>query len=82
MRTLRLKHDSEKACPGLDPGVEPVFGKDHAQTDQSMIPKSGIRFSGKIMRNKGAFYSMPKGSSLRIATAVQPFGAAPLAAGR
>jgi len=47
-----------------------------------MIPKSGIRFSGKIMRNKGAFYSMPKGSSLRIATAVQPFGAAPLAAGR
>ena len=36
----------------------------------------------KIMRNKGAFYSMPKGSSLRIATAVQPFDAAPLAAGR
>jgi hypothetical protein len=54
MRTLRPKHDSEKACPGLDPGVEPVFGKDHAQTDQSMIPKSGIRFSGKIMRKQGS----------------------------
>src|SRR5262249_27848209 len=24
--------DPEKACPGLDPGWEPVFGKDHAQT--------------------------------------------------
>ena len=23
--------DPEKACPGLDPGWEPVFGKDHAQ---------------------------------------------------
>jgi hypothetical protein len=28
----RLEHDPEKACPGLDPGWEPVFGKDHAQT--------------------------------------------------
>jgi hypothetical protein len=27
-----LEHDPEKACPGLDPGWEPVFGKDHAQT--------------------------------------------------
>jgi TatD DNase family protein len=25
-------HDPEKACPGLDPGWVPVFGKDHAQT--------------------------------------------------
>ena len=24
------EHDPEKACPGLDPGWEPVFGKDHA----------------------------------------------------
>jgi hypothetical protein len=23
--------DPEKACPGLDPGWDPVFGKDHAQ---------------------------------------------------
>jgi hypothetical protein len=22
-------HDPEKACPGLDPGWTPVFGKDH-----------------------------------------------------
>jgi hypothetical protein len=27
-----LEHDPEKACPGLDPGWNPVFGKDHAQT--------------------------------------------------
>jgi class 3 adenylate cyclase/predicted ATPase len=25
-----LEHDPEKACPGLDPGWIPVFGKDHA----------------------------------------------------
>jgi hypothetical protein len=25
-----LEHDPEKACPGLDPGWKPVFGKDHA----------------------------------------------------
>jgi hypothetical protein len=27
---LHLEHDPEKACPGLDPGWIPVFGKDHA----------------------------------------------------
>ena len=27
-----LEHDPEKACPGLDPGWIPVFGKDHAPT--------------------------------------------------
>jgi hypothetical protein len=61
------------------------FGKDHAQTNQSMIPKmpapdvirGGIRFSGKIMRKtRGAFYSMRTRSSLRITAAVQPSGAA------
>jgi len=26
----RIEHDPEKACPGLDPGWVPVFGKDHA----------------------------------------------------
>jgi hypothetical protein len=26
------EHDPEKACPGLDPGWEPVFGRDHAQS--------------------------------------------------
>jgi hypothetical protein len=25
-----MEHDPEKACPGLDPGWEPIFGKDHA----------------------------------------------------
>jgi hypothetical protein len=53
----RLAHDPEKWTP--------VFGRDHAQShttalrdagvqlarDQSMIPKSGNRFSDKIMLN-------------------------------
>jgi hypothetical protein len=26
--------DPEKACPGLDPGWEPVSGKDHAQNNK------------------------------------------------
>src|SRR5258708_1017573 len=29
--TRAPKHDPEKACPGLDPGCNPVFGRDHAQ---------------------------------------------------
>ena len=29
---VRLEHDPEKACPGLDPGWKAVFGKDHAHT--------------------------------------------------
>ena len=28
-----MKHDPEKACPGLDPGCAAVFGKDHAQEE-------------------------------------------------
>jgi len=31
-KTTRLEHDAEKACPGRDPGWEPVFGKHHAPT--------------------------------------------------
>jgi hypothetical protein len=31
-RTVGLARDPERACPGLDPGWEPVFEKDHAQT--------------------------------------------------
>jgi hypothetical protein len=27
----QIEHDPEKACPGLDPGWIPVFGKDHAR---------------------------------------------------
>jgi hypothetical protein len=26
-RSALLEHDPEKACPGLDPGWKPVFGK-------------------------------------------------------
>jgi hypothetical protein len=48
----RLKHDPEKAyekaCPGLDPGWKPVFGKDHAshkiQTSRSPRPSNQIVF--------------------------------------
>ena len=32
-RLAQLAHDPEKACPRLDRGWEPVFGKDHAQTE-------------------------------------------------
>jgi len=38
-----LKHDPEKACPALDAGWEPVFGKDHAQTKS---------WSGMMIRRK------------------------------
>jgi hypothetical protein len=42
-----LEHDPEK--------WKPVFAKDHAQTrSQSMIPKSGNRFSEKIMLKQEA----------------------------
>jgi hypothetical protein len=37
----QLEHDPEKACPGLDPGWKPVFGKDHAQTK----PRAGYQSS-------------------------------------
>jgi BirA family transcriptional regulator, biotin operon repressor / biotin---[acetyl-CoA-carboxylase] ligase len=30
----QLARDPEKACPGLDPGWEPVFGRDHAQSNK------------------------------------------------
>src|SRR5438046_7771015 len=29
--------DLEKACPGLDPGWNPVFGKDHAQPKSERV---------------------------------------------
>jgi protein ImuA len=31
------EHDPEKACPGLDPGWRPVFGKDHAPTNRPVL---------------------------------------------
>jgi hypothetical protein len=42
---LQAQHDPEK--------WEPVFGQDHAQ-GTSMIPKSGNRFSDKIMLKEQA----------------------------
>jgi hypothetical protein len=40
-----IEHDPEKWTP--------VFGQDHAQA-KCMIPKSGHRFSGKIMLKQNA----------------------------
>src|SRR6516164_6289510 len=37
-----MKHDPEKACPGLDPGWDPVFGKDHAQINGSSAVGRGL----------------------------------------
>jgi protein ImuA len=31
------EHDPEKACPGLDPGWTPVFGKKHAPTNKPVL---------------------------------------------
>src|SRR5262249_35256027 len=47
----RLEHDPEKACPGLDPGWVPVFGKDHAP------PKSE---SGMTIEEKSSRPSAPR----------------------
>jgi hypothetical protein len=41
----RLEHDPEKACPGLDPGWVPVFGKDHAPP----ISESGMTIRRKVI---------------------------------
>src|SRR5262245_48927558 len=43
-----LKHDPEKACPGLDPGCAAVFGKDHAQQEA----RAGRRFKEKSFRSR------------------------------
>jgi hypothetical protein len=42
---MRLEHDPEKACPALDAGWIPVFGKDHAQT----IRQSAITIRRKVI---------------------------------
>jgi hypothetical protein len=46
---LLLRHDPEKACPGLDPGWIPVFGKDHAQ----------ITIAGNVARDLFAAFDGP-----------------------
>jgi hypothetical protein len=50
-----LEHDPEKACPGLDPGWAPVFGKDHAPTCRGLaavrvrVPVSAPSGSGSLV---------------------------------
>ena len=71
-RRPALEHDPEKACPGFDPGWIPVFGKDHAPAigkdhapAKSMIPKSGCRFSERIMLQQYASAHRPPGPQHR-----------------
>jgi hypothetical protein len=40
-----MEHDPEKACPGLDPGWAPVFGKDHSPP----ISQSGMTIRRKVI---------------------------------
>jgi hypothetical protein len=50
---LALEHDPEKACPGLDPGWEPVFGKDHApmeNLDHDPIPSDRSWFNRQTQK--------------------------------
>jgi hypothetical protein len=47
-----VEHDPEKACPALDAGWIPVFGKDHAPT---------LGFSADAARNRD-----PAASGLRV----------------
>src|SRR5262249_58060722 len=54
-----LEHDPEKACPGLDPGWTPVFGKDHA-------PR--ISWSGMTIRRKS---SRPNGANTSTSTWIE-----------
>jgi phosphoserine phosphatase len=41
-------HDPEKACPGLDPGWKPVFGKDHARIRVSRLTKILLTRHGHV----------------------------------
>src|SRR5450631_2727945 len=53
------EHDSEKACPGLDPGWGPVSGKDHAQANKPAsgrrvrLARPGRRVFGQIVEDRG-----------------------------
>jgi hypothetical protein len=51
----------QKACPGLDPGWEPVFGKDHAQTKSQTL----IHFN-LIGSWSGGTGSAPRAHSFRV----------------
>jgi glutathione S-transferase len=42
---ILIEHDPEKACPGLDPGWEPVFGQDHAPPNKQ---------DGRVLFESGA----------------------------
>ena len=65
----RLEHDAEKACPALDAGWAPVFGKHHAPTmnlkrdgvSKKSHPALGLRRVGRAARHRGANATRPKG---------------------
>jgi uncharacterized membrane protein len=55
---LSLEHDPEKACPGLDPGWTPVFGKDHAPV--LMTNKPGAPLSASPGLPGGDMATLPR----------------------
>jgi hypothetical protein len=49
----------KKACPGLDPGWDPAFGKDHAQTnDSGVVLRMAPKESGPVKASNGP-YALP-----------------------
>src|ERR1700751_3905587 len=44
----------KKACPGLDPGWDPVFGKDHAQTNGSSTVGRGLMARSRSRKKSAA----------------------------
>src|ERR1700732_2560140 len=49
----RLRHDPEKACPGLNPGRKPVLGPDHASWKMTLMLRSDGADYGYGMVNTG-----------------------------
>src|SRR6266849_328750 len=56
-------HDPEKACPGLDPGWEPVFGQDHAQVKSDRAKRRGLG-GGAMIPNSWAGFDFGLGSDV------------------
>ena len=42
------KHDPEKACPGLDPGWEPVFGKNRFGKYHALFVMAGLVTASRL----------------------------------
>jgi hypothetical protein len=51
MRRFGLAHDPQKRVLGPDPGWEPAFGQDHAQT---ILGRTAIAFGARVGRHDDA----------------------------